>query len=205
LHNSNIFFEWLYPKFIWKIPIEKPTIFLTFDDGPIPIVTDFVLAQLNNNDAKATFFVIGENVQKNEAIFNQILANGHSIGNHTFSHCNGWNTDNEQFIKDFKNCENTLPKNNLFRPPYGKINKKQAKTILKTHKIIMWSVIAGDFLPELDPEICLQKCIKYTKSGTVIVFHDSVKAFPILQYVLPKYIAYFKEKGFCFEPIVLAN
>jgi peptidoglycan-N-acetylglucosamine deacetylase len=205
LHKSNILFEWLYPNFIWKLPVQAPTIFLTFDDGPIPIITDFVLEQLEFYDAKATFFVIGENAVKYPQILTKIVSNGHSIGNHTMTHLKGWATDYKQFTNDFLLCQKNIPKNNLFRPPYGKLRKKQAEFISKTHKIIMWDVISGDFLPDLDPEICLQKCIKYTESGTVIVFHDSQKAFPILKYVLPKYLKYFKEKGFNFEPIILKD
>lgn len=203
MHKSNIIFKTVYPKFIWDLPAQKPTIYLTFDDGPIPEITEFVLEELNKYNAKATFFCIGENIVKNKSIFDEIVLNGHSIGNHTMTHCNGWNTDYEVYIKNFSNCEQVLPKNNLFRPPYGKISKKQAKYILNTHKIIMWDVIAGDFLQDLKPEICLKKCINYTESGTVIVFHDSLKAAKNMQYVLPKYLAHFHELGFSFEPIIL--
>jgi peptidoglycan/xylan/chitin deacetylase (PgdA/CDA1 family) len=192
----------IYPKLIWEIPISKPTIFLTFDDGPVPKATEFVLNQLEINKAKATFFCIGENIIKNPTIFNEIVSNGHSIGNHTMNHLNGWSTGNEQYIKNFNDCQSLIPDATLFRPPYGKIRKSQEIIILKTHKIIMWDVISYDFSVDLKPEICLEKCIKYTRSGTVIVFHDSLKAYKNLSYVLPKYIAHFKEKGFSFEPII---
>lgn len=193
----------IYPKLIWDIPVSKPTIFLTFDDGPVPEATEFVLNQLEINNAKATFFCIGENITKNLTLFNEIVSNGHSVGNHTMNHLNGWSTDNEQYIKNFEDCQAIIPSANLFRPPYGKITKKQEKIILKTHKIIMWDVISYDFSIDLKPEIILEKCIKFTSSGTIIVFHDSLKAFKNMSYVLPKYLAYFKERGFTFEPIIL--
>jgi peptidoglycan-N-acetylglucosamine deacetylase len=205
LHKSNILFKTIYPKFVWDIPSITPTIYLTFDDGPIPEITEFVLDQLEIYNAKATFFCIGENVVKNPEIFNKILANGHSIGNHTMNHLNGWKADNQIYIDNFNKCNVVLPVHNLFRPPYGKISKKQAAKVMKTHKIIMWDVLAGDFSPNIQPEECLEKCKKYTKSGSIIVFHDSLKAAKIMTYVLPKYLAYFQEKGFSFEPILLKN
>jgi peptidoglycan-N-acetylglucosamine deacetylase len=201
LHKSNIIFKTIFSKFVWDIPSIEPTIYLTFDDGPIPEITEFVLNELKNAEAKATFFCIGENVLKNPEIFNKILSNGHSIGNHTYNHLNGWKADNQLYINNFEKCSEILPNTNLFRPPYGKIGNKQAKYILKTHKIVMWDVISGDFSPNISKEVCLAKCIKYTESGTVIVFHDSVKAYENMRYVLPRYIAYFKEKGFKLEAI----
>jgi peptidoglycan-N-acetylglucosamine deacetylase len=205
LYKSNILFKRIFPNFIWDLPAEKPTIYLTFDDGPIPNETEFVLDLLKLHDIKATFFCIGKNIVENPKIFNRIISNGHSIGNHTMNHLNGWATDNDQYIADFEKCKSLLPSTSLFRPPYGKISKAQSKIVQKNHKIIMWDVISGDFLPDLDPEICLQKCIKYTKSGTIIVFHDSIKASRIMRYVLPRYIAFFKEKGYEFESIKIMN
>jgi peptidoglycan/xylan/chitin deacetylase (PgdA/CDA1 family) len=201
LHKSNIVFKSVFPKYIWDLPSDKPTIYLTFDDGPIPEVTEFVFEELKKNDAKATFFCIGENVQKNQAIFDKISMNGHSFGNHTYNHLNGWKTDYELYINNFDQCTSVLPKTKLFRPPYGKIRKRQANYILNTHKIIMWDVISGDFAENMSKDVCLEKCIKHTESGTIIVFHDSIKAYDKMSYILPRYIEYFKEKGFSFEPL----
>jgi peptidoglycan/xylan/chitin deacetylase (PgdA/CDA1 family) len=203
LYKSNILFKTIYPKLIWDIPVSKPTIFLTFDDGPVPEATEFVLNQLEINNAKATFFCIGDNINKNPALFNKIVSNGHSVGNHTMTHLNGWSVDNEQYIKNFTDCQSLIPDTTLFRPPYGKIKKSQEKIILKTHEIVMWDVISYDFSIDLKPEAILEKCIKFTRSGTIIVFHDSLKAFKNMSYVLPKYLAYFKERGFSFESINL--
>ena len=203
LYKSNILFKTYYPKFLWDLPTLKPTIYLTFDDGPIPEVTDFVLEQLESNEAKATFFCIGENIIESQSVFEKIVANGHSVGNHTMNHLNGWNTDNKQYINDFNECQVIIPEVNLFRPPYGKIKKKQAEIVLKTHQIIMWDIVSGDFLSDLNVEKALKFCIRNTRSGTIIVFHDSAKAFKNMSYILPRYIEYFKEKGFVFESINL--
>lgn len=203
LYKSNILFRTFYPNFIWKLPTQRPIIYLTFDDGPTPEVTEFVLNTLAEFKAKATFFCIGENIIKNPDIFSQILANGHSVGNHTMNHPNGWNTDNETYIDNFDQCKSVIGEVNLFRPPYGKIKKSQAKTILKTHKIIMWDVISYDFSPEMNPQKCLSVCLKYSKSGSIVVFHDSQKAFKNMAYTLPRFLAYFQEKGYSFEPIIL--
>ncbi len=202
LYKSNIFFKTYYPNFIWDIPTEQPTIYLTFDDGPVPTATNFVLDTLSKYNAKATFFCIGQNIKENPEIFNQILANGHSVGNHTMNHLNGWDTENECYIEDFIVCQGQIGAVNLFRPPYGKIKKSQAKIIQKTHRIIMWDVISYDFSPKMNPEKCLQKCLELTKANSIIVFHDSEKALKNMSYVLPRFLAYFKEKGFHFKPII---
>jgi peptidoglycan-N-acetylglucosamine deacetylase len=201
LHKSNIVLKKLFPDYIWNIPTMRPTIYLTFDDGPIPDITEFVLEELQRTNAKATFFCIGENVVKNTAIFNKIALNGHSVGNHTYNHLNGWKSDNEQYADNFNKCTSVLPNTNLFRPPYGRIKNNQAEFIKKTHKIIMWDVLSGDFSQDLNKDICLEKCIKHTESGSIIVFHDSLKANKIMSYVLPRYIEHFKEKGFSFDSI----
>ncbi len=185
------------------MPNKNKVIYLTFDDGPIPEVTDFVLKTLKEFEAKATFFCIGYNVDKNREIFDKLLSNGHSIGNHTYNHMKGWDSDNEEYIANFQKCNEALPKTNLFRAPYGKIKRKQAKFISNTHKIIMWDVVSGDFLQNISKEKCLEKSIKYSEPGTIIVFHDSLKAFTNLEYTLPKYLAHFKELGYKFEALKL--
>jgi peptidoglycan-N-acetylglucosamine deacetylase len=203
LHKSNILFRTVFPKYIWRIPINKPTIYLTFDDGPVPNATEFVLKTLSKYQIKATFFCIGENVVKYPTLFNEILSNGHSIGNHTMNHLNGWNTDNQIYIENFRACAEVVPKTNLFRPPYGKIKKKQANSILQGSQIIMWDVISGDFSLDISPKECLEKSIQYTEPGTIIVFHDSEKAYKNMSFALPQYIEHFLERGYRFEPIIL--
>ena len=184
-------------KAIWRLnPLEKK-IYLTFDDGPIPEVTSWVLNLLRQSTIKATFFCVGENVAKNPEIFNQIEEQGHSIGNHTFNHLNGWNTDTNKYIQNIKQCEE-LVQTNLFRPPYGKLKPTQSLLLNPKYKIIMWDVLSGDYDKETPPEKCLKNVIDNVRNGSIILFHDSLKAKLNMQYALPLFISYAKEKGFQF-------
>src|SRR6218665_163447 len=194
--------KWLFPKYIWDLPNKDHKVYLTFDDGPIPEVTEFVLSELQKYDAKATFFCIGDNIQKHPDIFKKVMESGHSIGNHTFSHLKGWETETENYIENVKKCDaeiRTLKTGDcrLFRPPYGKIKKAQAR-ILRTlgYKIIMWDIISEDFNQQITPEKCLENVLKNIESGSIIVFHDSIKAFRNMAYALPKTLTYLSEKGF---------
>ena len=184
-------------KAIWRLnPLDKK-IYLTFDDGPIPEVTPWVLNLLKQSTIKATFFCVGENVAKNPEIFNQIVEHGHSIGNHTFNHLNGWNTDTNKYIQNIKQCEE-LVHSNLFRPPYGKLKPTQFLLLNPKYKIIMWDVLGGDYDKETPPEKCLKNVIDNVRNGSIILFHDSLKAQLNMQYALPLFISYAKEKGFQF-------
>ncbi len=195
------FFRFLFRQYIWNIPKAK-TIYLTFDDGPIPEITEWVLNLLSQYNAKATFFCIGENISKNSDIFDKIVLNEHSVGSHTYSHLNGWNTDFEKYISNF-NKAHAMFDFKLFRPPYGKITNKQSKAVLEKSKIIMWSVISHDYDISLNEELCLSKTIAATNDGDIVVFHDSLKAWKNLEYVLPRYLDHFSKKGFVFEKIEL--
>ncbi len=173
-HPSTILKK-IYPSLVWNIPTKKKELFLTFDDGPTPIVTESLLDLLAKYNAKATFFCIGENVSKYPSIFNRILAEDHSIGNHTFNHLNGWKTKTLDYLHNaFQFGE--YYKTELFRPPYGKIKASQIKGLKGGYKIIMWSVLSMDFHPRYSKEKCLETCTKEIKSGDIIVFHDSLKA-----------------------------
>jgi peptidoglycan/xylan/chitin deacetylase (PgdA/CDA1 family) len=183
-----------YPSLTWKIESEN-NIYLTFDDGPHPTVTSFVLDTLQAYDAKATFFCIGKNVEANPTLVDRILSEGHTIGNHTHNHLNGWHTDDEAYIQDILQARQSIS-SNLFRPPYGRITRFQIKLVTKLFNIIMWDVLSGDFDVSLSPEACLKNVVSNTSRGSVIVFHDSEKAFPKLKYALPKALEYFKAKGF---------
>jgi peptidoglycan/xylan/chitin deacetylase (PgdA/CDA1 family) len=195
--------KYAFPHFTWSIPTKEKVIYLTFDDGPTPIVTPYVLDLLKQYHAQATFFCIGEKVVKYDPVFNQILAEKHTIGNHTFNHLKGWQTKTAIYL------ENTLkagavitPKVNLFRPPYGKIKPHQAKAIMsKGYQIIMWDVLSYDFEKDLNHKNALKSVIKHTKPGSIIVFHDSDKAFGNLQMLLPAYLDFFSKKGFIFKSI----
>ena len=190
----------LYPKFIWDAPRSPRCIYLTFDDGPIPIVTPFVLNILKQYQAKATFFCIGDNVSKHPEEFELVKNAGHNIGNHTFNHLKGWKTDGKTYTDNFLKTDDILH-TNLFRPPYGRIKRSQIK-LLKQAKpnldVIMWDVLSGDFDQDLSPEDCLQNVLKHTENGSIIVFHDSLKAFDRLEYVLPKAMEEWSRKGYEF-------
>ncbi|MDN3723319.1 polysaccharide deacetylase family protein [Aequorivita sp. SDUM287046] len=196
------FIQGLYPERIWAFSDSKDSVYLTFDDGPIPEVTSWVLDELKKHKAKATFFCIGENVQKHPEIFRRILAEGHSVGNHTFNHLNGWRTETSEYVenvlkfKELLNSEFTIKNSEiLFRPPYGKVTSQQAKILQqKGFKIVMWDIISYDYDAKVSEEKCLQNVLKNLRSGSVVVFHDSLKAEKNLRYVLPKVLGFIRER-----------
>lgn len=202
LVKSPFFLKKYYSNFVWKIPTTEKIIYLTFDDGPTPEITEWTLTTLKKFNAKATFFCIGSNVVQYPEIFQQIISDGHAIGNHTHHHLNGWHTDKEAYFRNIKKCEEVV-KSNLFRPPYGRIKKSQYKLIKEDYKVIMWDVLSGDFDPKTSPEKCLNNVINNTTEGSVVVFHDSLKAADNLKYTLPKVLEYFTEKGYRFEKLEL--
>ncbi|MEE1945658.1 polysaccharide deacetylase family protein [Pedobacter sp. KR3-3] len=221
LVKSPLLLKWYYPSLTWNKSRSEKTVYLTFDDGPIPNVTDFVLNTLKSYGIKATFFCIGDNIVKHPTIFERLKNEGHAIGNHTFNHLKGWKTDDETYIDNLLQCQQ-LTQTLLFRPPYGRIKKSQIGKIqalvgssrfpvsssqFSTHElpttnrelqIVMWDVLSGDFDIMLSPEKCYQNVIRNTKNGAIIVFHDSLKAFDRLQYALPKTIQYLSDKGYQF-------
>ncbi|WP_461761830.1 polysaccharide deacetylase family protein [Myroides sp. LJL119] len=195
----------VYPSLTWNINSSKKTIYLTFDDGPIPQVTPWVLKILKDFQVKATFFCIGDNVKKHPDIFKQIIAQGHTVGNHTFNHLNGWETDLKTYLNNLEKCQEILEKDlssttKLFRPPYGKITRDQIKIIQKQgYQIIMWSNLTQDYNLNLTPKACLKKSIKQIKQGNIIVFHDSIKAQKNLTYTLPRLLEYLLDQGYSFS------
>lgn len=207
------FLKWYYPNLIWNKDTKEKIVYLTFDDGPIPNVTDFVLNTLKSFDIKATFFCIGDNIQKHPQVFERIKSDGHAIGNHTYNHLKGWKTDDKTYVENFLKCQE-LTCTNLFRPPYGRIKKSQIRQLVMSYElrvtssqpaprnsqlnIVMWDVLSGDFDLKLSPENCYQNVIKNTRNGSIIVFHDSLKAWDRLAYALPKTIEYLLAKGYKF-------
>ncbi|MDO6674430.1 polysaccharide deacetylase family protein [Tenacibaculum sp. 1_MG-2023] len=194
----------LFAKYTWSFFTDKKEIYLTFDDGPIPEVTEFVLDQLHQFNAKATFFCIGDNIRKHPTVFSRIINEGHSVGNHTFNHLNGWKNSNTAYIDNINRCENLLShqKTKLFRPPYGKIKRKQAKQLLANgYKIIMWDVLSADFDSTISKEKCLQNVVNNIQNGSIIVFHDSIKASDNLYYALPKVLKEFSQRSYDFKAI----
>jgi peptidoglycan/xylan/chitin deacetylase (PgdA/CDA1 family) len=200
----------LYPRCIWDIPVKEKVIYLTFDDGPHPAATPFVLDTLKQYNALATFFCIGKNVVEHPGIYRNILDAGHRIGNHTFNHMNGWKVRDENYIQNILEAGKYID-SNLFRPPYGRITKFQVKLLTeiknspmnKNFSIIMWDVLSGDFDVELNGEKCSHNVVVNAKPGSIVVFHDSEKALPRMQASLPGVLQYFSEKGYRFDAIRL--
>ncbi|EDM35040.1 putative polysaccharide deacetylase [Pedobacter sp. BAL39] len=200
LIKSPFLLKWYYPSLTWNKTRAQSVIYLTFDDGPIPDVTDFVLKTLKSFSAKATFFCIGDNIVKHPDVFRKLTDEGHRIGNHTFNHLKGWKTDDEVYLQNFRKCQE-LTNTNLFRPPYGRIKKSQIASLRKQYpdlEIVMWDVLSGDFDQDLAPEKCYQNVIKHTGNGAIVVFHDSLKAFDRLKYTLPRALQYFRDQGYIF-------
>lgn len=183
---------------VWNVPTNEKKIFLTFDDGPIPEVTPKVLDILNAYDVKATFFCVGENITKNPDIFKMVLDRGHKIGNHSYNHLKGWNTENTNYYENI-NKFNEIYKTDIFRPPYGKISPNQILELKSKYEIILWSVLTYDYDKKVSPEACLNIAIDNSKRGAIVVFHDSIKASDNMLYALPRYIEKMKERGYEFE------
>jgi peptidoglycan-N-acetylglucosamine deacetylase len=190
----------LFPKYIWEKPTEEKLIYLTFDDGPHPEHSVFVLDELKKVNAKATFFCIGKNVQLYPEIYKRIIEEGHSVGNHTQNHVRGRATKDKEYIENVKLAANIID-SNLFRPPYGSIKRFQAKLLMemaRPFKIVMWTVLSADFDTTITKERCLENVIFKTKPGSIVLFHDSEKASERMKFALPKFINSFTEKGFRF-------
>ncbi|GBL34910.1 chitooligosaccharide deacetylase [Filimonas sp.] len=186
-----------YAQYVWHVKEHANSIYLTFDDGPHPTITPFVLDELKKHHAKATFFCIGKNVALYPEIYQQILDEGHSVGNHTQNHLNGWKTENLEYYKNIK-AASKLINTRLFRPPYGRMTYAQSlgvNRLFPKAKIIMWDVLSGDFDTELSPEECLNNVISATKPGSIIVFHDSEKAWERMHYTLPLFLEHCTAQG----------
>jgi peptidoglycan/xylan/chitin deacetylase (PgdA/CDA1 family) len=194
----------LFPNFTWKIPSHEKVLYLTFDDGPIPEVTPWVLQQLEAFQAKATFFCVGDNVKKYQEVFQKVLDEGHSIGNHTFNHLSGWACENIPYFHNVRRCAR-LVESNLFRPPYGRLKPKQSQFLQRHYRIVMWDVLSGDFDAKIGKEQCLENVISNAGKGSIVVFHDSLKAKEKLQYVLPKVLKHYSAIGYRFEAMTEHN
>jgi peptidoglycan-N-acetylglucosamine deacetylase len=208
LYRTPKILQNFYPSLVWKKNDDAKTVYLTFDDGPIPEVTEWVLDILKSFDIKATFFCIGDNIKKHPAIFQKILDEKHSVGNHTFNHLKGWNTDDLSYFENAISCQTEIDKYNngpskkLFRPPYGRIKKSQIVQLQENgFEIIMWTTLSQDYRQDLSPEKCLKKTLKATKNGSIVLFHDSLKAKNNMMYVLPKFIETLLKEGYEFKQL----
>jgi peptidoglycan/xylan/chitin deacetylase (PgdA/CDA1 family) len=203
LTYSPFWLKWFYPTLTWHKSRKEKFVYFTFDDGPIPVVTPFVLNTLKKFNCKATFFCIGDNVDKHPLILADIISEGHTIGNHTYNHLNGWNSSNKNYIENVLKGSK-LTSTRIFRPPYGRIKKSQIKEIKKqspSTEVIMWDVLSGDFDKRISKEQCVRNVLKHCKNGSIIVFHDSLKAFERLEYALPKVLENLSKKGFEFRTL----
>lgn len=198
----------LLPDYTWQKSGEGKKIYLTFDDGPIPEITPWVLNQLSKYQAKGTFFCVGDNVHKHPEVAAQIQAEGHILANHTFNHLKGWQTTTALYVANTVECQKELEhyqkqsqQKLLFRPPYGRITRAQTKALKNDYEIVMWDVLTNDYDQSLSEDRCLQQAIKHTKSGSIIVFHDSLKAKKNLMYVLPRFLEHFSSRGYTFDTL----
>ena len=205
----------LMPDVLWQMPTKDKVLYLTFDDGPVPEATSFVLAQLEKYNAKATFFCIGDNVRKHPDIFQQVVNAGHTVANHTMHHISGWELSEEAYLEEVKLCQEILSQSlaamanggtkkstKLFRPPYGKLKPSQYRKLKNSYQIVLWDVLSYDFDLNLSGEIVADSVIQNVEQGSIVVLHDSVKAFPRLQVALPKILQYYAERGWKFTSIV---
>ncbi|HLK29605.1 MAG TPA: polysaccharide deacetylase family protein [Puia sp.] len=191
----------IYPSCIWDIVTQEKKFYLTFDDGPHPEATPFVLDELKKYNAKATFFCIGKNVAAYPEIYKRILQEGHRVGNHTHNHLNGWKVNDKKYFDDIEQSKKYID-SDLFRPPYGRIKKFQIACLQKTgFKIIMWDVLSADFDTKISAEQCMLNVLRNTKQGSIIVFHDSEKAFERMRIALPETLNFFAGKGYNFEAL----
>jgi peptidoglycan/xylan/chitin deacetylase (PgdA/CDA1 family) len=190
----------IYLGLTWNIPGKDRVLYLTFDDGPTPEITDQVLSMLSSRGARATFFCIGRNAERNPEILSRILNAGHSIGNHTYSHLKGWYTPNRQYFEDIELASQFVP-STLYRPAYGMITPAQIRYLKQRFQIVLWDVMSYDFDPATSKEKCLSNVIRNARPGSVIVFHDSVKASGNLLYALPRVLDHFRRLGFSFDAI----
>ncbi len=192
----------LYPELIWDKATGDKRAFLSFDDGPTPEITTWVLDLLDKHQIKATFFCIGKNIAENPLIFEDILHRGHRVGNHTHNHLNGWKYSSSTYLKNSLKAAELIPENQgkLFRPPYGRITKSQIRNLKKwDYQIVMWSILSGDWDKKTSPEQCVKNCIDHLDKGNIFVFHDSKKAEKNLKGSLEKVILDLKEKGYSFD------
>ena len=186
----------LFPDLIWSFSQQEVDgkVFITFDDGPTPEITPWILDTLSKFDAKATFFCLGKNVEQYPELFQMILEGGHAVGNHTYSHQKGWEMRTGRYVEDVDLADNFIH-SNLFRPPYGRIKPAQARRLSERYKLIMWDVLSRDYSQLVSPRSCLNNVVKHVKSGSIVLFHDSRKAYRNLSYTLPRTLGFLRSKG----------
>ena len=192
----------MFPNRLWRVK-DSEAVYLTFDDGPIPEVTPWVLEQLAEYNAKATFFCIGKNIDRNPEIFERLRSEGHTVANHTQDHLNGWKASTQDYLENVDRASGHFKEDEqYFRPPYGKISSKQARSVQNAgYEIVMWEVLSYDFDRDISEEQCLENTISNIEPGSIVVFHDSKKAEKNLRYALPRTLKYIDERGWKCEAL----
>ena len=193
------FIHALFPSLVWRKETTNKEVWLTFDDGPDPEITPWILTVLKKENIKATFFLVGEQIEQYPELVGIIINGGHAIANHSYSHKNGWLTSKKKYLADIEKCQELMPRNQLFRPPYGKITKAQIEELKVKYKIILWDVLSCDFQQKITPEGVKKNILNNTKEGSIIVLHNNQKSFNNLQSILAGTIRILKEKGFSFS------
>ena len=192
----------MYKQCVWRMAPSGKKVYLTFDDGPIPGLTEWIAEYLGKYNIKATFFCVGENVVRNPSVYKQLQNAGHALGNHTHNHLKGFYTGNETYFENVERC-NEVMQSNLFRPPYGQLKFSQQRVLAKKYKLVMWDILSYDYSSSVSPDKCVQNAVEKTRPGSIIVFHDNIKAEKNVTYALPKTIEQLVDKGFEFDKIVL--
>ena len=203
LHKTPAAFRLLFPNILWRKRTKNKEIFLTFDDGPIPEATPWILDLLDQYNAKATFFMVGENIERYPEVYKEVIERGHAVGNHTRNHLNGWATLDKDYIENTAAAERLLAgaSQKLFRPPHGRIKPSQYAKMKADYKIVMWDVLSGDFDRSISEEYCLKKTIGATQRGSIVLFHDSVKTIDLVKVVLPRYLKHFAQLKYSFQSL----
>jgi peptidoglycan/xylan/chitin deacetylase (PgdA/CDA1 family) len=200
-HTIPFFLQRIMPSLTWMVKTNDKAVYLTFDDGPHPEITSWVMEQLNRYNAKATFFCVGENIAKHQDTYNTILAQGHAVGNHTYNHLSGWSHSQNAYFNNIDLCAD-LVKSNLFRPPYGRVVPWQIQKLkAKGYDIIMWSILTRDYDQDIDTKQAISATVSNAKPGSIIVFHDSLKAEHQLKKILPEVLQQLSQKGFQFKSL----
>lgn len=191
--------RFVFPSLTWRRRVKGKVVYLTFDDGPDPEVTPWVMQELDASDAKATFFTVGDNAKKYPEIITELRERGHHVANHTYNHLKGWTTSKKRYLQNVEQCAEVIGEKTLFRPPYGQLDWRMIPNLTKEYEVIMWDVLAKDYLKNLNIQRALQRMKKQTRSGSIVVFHDSKKMEPNLRQLLPQYLGFLKSNGYKME------
>lgn len=198
IEQPAIWLRWLYPRATWRVNRHEHAVYLTFDDGPIPESTPFLLKTLEEFDAKATFFMVGENVRRHPELFEQIVKAGHQVGNHTFNHISGFKHSIHKYSYNTEKA-NQLIHSHLFRPPHGWMRLSQYAWLGRKYRIVMWDLVTRDYSKWMTAEDVLNNVKRYTRNGSIITFHDSLKSIDKLHFALPEALRWLKEQGYVFK------